>query len=751
MKIASGDYEMNKKKMIRLTALVGVATATGVVAEANQAHAATTTTTETTNQTTNASVESTQAAVDAAQSAFDTAQTSVDNAQANVTSASNNVTSASATLSSAIANKEVATSENIASATSAVSSQVVVVASASQAVSEQAGVVSAAASVQASAQAEATSASASLSSASANVASATSALSAAEAALTIDQSTAANNLSAAESAASSASAAVSSDQAAVDNAQAAVASAQAIVDAVAEAQSSDVINMSAAYITALKNYLANPSSANAAALQEVAKGADYVKELQQKFKSDASLDVVVDPSDPTVQEALSVYAVNLINHLRNQYGLTTAFGASAKANVAALDFVKNYYDDENWNIFGTTGSDGQGHNKNGLNAYADQLGTSIAEDAGSGLTTWVNGKATMATTTLHNLLYAVYSDIATMLFDDGGTNNWSHAQSIFEDGTILGTDGFNNVYLGVAFDKYGYAHYELYNATEGNQLGNNAYSLDVQTAAQTLLTNAQATLASAKASLQRMTTNLMVAKAAVVAAQDQLAALENSSASDSAAVTAARTQLESAKTSYQTALATYQQKEAALEKANDELANVQASLEAAQATLATAKAKLAELEETVANLTNADQLLAAAQAAYEQAVANLTVATGNLEAAQVDLAKAEAQLALAEEAVEQAKARAEIATQVDQQLNGSNANDRQSAGQDATSLKTNGRALMAMVATASAANPKRGADQGRLPQTGADNQEASAMALVGLGMLGMATGLYGYKKKKLTK
>lgn len=648
---------MNKKKMIRLTALVGVATATGVVAEANQAHAATTTTTETTNQTTNASVESTQAAVDAAQSAFDTAQTSVDNAQANVTSASNNVTSASATLSSAIANKEAATSENIASATSAVSSQAVVVASASQAVSEQAGVVSAAASVQASAQAEATSASASLSSSSANVASA---LSAAEAALTSDQSTAANNLSAAESAASSASAAVSSDQAAVDNAQAAVASAQAIVDAVAEVQSSDVINMSVAYITALKNYLANPSSANAAALQEVAKGADYVKELQQKFKSDASLDVVVDPSDPTVQEALSVYAVNLINHLRNQYGLTTAFGASANANVAAIDFVKKYYDDEDWNIFGTTGSDGQGHNKNGLDAYADQLNTSIAEDAGSGLTTWVNGKATMATTTLHNLLYAVYSDIATMLFDDGGTNNWSHAQSIFEDGMILGTGGFNNVYLGVAFDKYGYAHYELYNATEGNQLGNNAYSLDVQTAAQ-------------------------------------------------------------------------------------------ASLEAAQATLATAKAKLAELEETVANLTNADQLLAAAQAAYEQAVANLTTATGNLGAAQVDLAKAESQLALAEDTAEQAKVRAAIAAQVDQQLNGSTANDRQSAGQDATSLKTNGRALTATVATASTAKQKQGANQGRLPQTGNDDQEASTMALVGLGMLGMATGLYGYKKKKLTK
>lgn len=684
MKIASGDYEMNKKKMIRLTALVGVATATGVVAEANQAHAATTTTTETTNQTTNASVESTQAAVDAAQNAFDTAQTSVDNAQANVTSASNNVTSASATLSSAIANKEAATSENIASATSAVSSQAVVVASASQAVSEQAGVVSAAASVQASAQAEATSASASLSSSSANVASATSALSAAEAALTSDQSTAANNLSAAESAASSASAAVSSGQAAVDNAQAAVASAQAIVDV----QSSDVINMSVAYITALKNYLATPSSANAAALQEVAKGADYVKELQQKFKSAASLDVVVDPSDPTVQEALSVYAVNLINHLRNQYGLTTAFGASANANVAAIDFVKKYYDDEDWNIFGTTGSDGKGHNKNGLDAYANQLNTSIAEDAGSGLTTWVNGKATMATTTLHNLLYAVYSDIATMLFDDGGTNNWSHAQSIFEDGTILGTGGFNNVYLGVAFDKYGYAHYELYNATEGNHLGNNAYSLDVQTAAQALLTNAQAT---------------------------------------------------------------YKQKEEALKKAGDNLAAAQASLEATQATLATAKAKLAELEETVANLTNADQLLAAAQAAYEQAVANLTTATGKLGAAQVDLAKAESQLALAEDTAEQAKVRAAIAAQVDQQLNGSTANDRQSAGQDATSLKTNGRALTATVATASAAKQKQGANQGRLPQTGNDDQEASTMALVGLGMLGMATGLYGYKKKRLTK
>ena len=667
MKIASGDYEMNKKKMIRLTALVGVATATGVVAVANQAHAATTTTTETTNQTTNASVESTQAAVDAAQSAFDTAQTSVDNAQANVTSASNNVTSASAALSSAIANKEAATPENIASATSAVSAQAVVVSSASQAVSEQAEVVSAAAGVQASAQAEATSASASLSSASANLASATSALSAAEAALTSDQSTAANNLLAAESAASSASAAVSSDQAAVDSAQAAVASAQVIVDAVAEVKLSDVINMSAGYITALRNYLANPSFANAAALQEVAKGADYVKELQQKFKSDASLDVVVDPSDPTVQEALSVYAVNLINHLRNQYGLTTAFGASANANVAAIDFVKKYYDDEDWNIFGTTG---KGHNKNGLDAYANQLNTSIAEDAGSGLTTWVNGKATMATTTLHNLLFAVYSDIATMLFDDGGTNNWSHAQSIFEDGTILGTGGFNNVYLRVAFDKYGYAHYELYNATEGNHLGNNAYSLDVQTAAQALLTNAQA---------------------------------------------------------------------------------AQASLEAAQATLATAKAKLAELEETVANLTNADQLLAAAQAAYEQAVANLTTATGKLGAAQVDLAKAESQLALAEDTAEQAKVRAAIAAQVDQQLNGSTANDRQSAGQDATSLKTNGRALTATVATASAAKQKQGANQGRLPQTGNDDQEASTMALVGLGMLGMATGLYGYKKKKLTK
>ncbi|MGL5104840.1 MAG: SEC10/PgrA surface exclusion domain-containing protein, partial [Limosilactobacillus fermentum] len=337
--------------------------------------------------------------------------------------------------------------------------------------------------------------------------------------------------------------------------------------------------------------------------------------------------------DPTVQEALSVYAVNLINHLRNQYGLTTAFGASANANVAAIDFVKKYYDDEDWNIFGTTGSDGKGHNKNGLDAYANQLNTSIAEDAGSGLTTWVNGKATMATTTLHNLLYAVYSDIATMLFDDGGTNNWSHAQSIFEDGTILGTGGFNNVYLGVAFDKYGYAHYELYNATEGNHLGKNAYSLDVLTAAQALLTNAQASLASAKASLQRMTTNLMVAKAAVVAAQNQLAALENSSANDLVAVTKARTQLASAETSYQTALATYKQKEEALKKAGDNLAAAQASLEAAQATLATAKAKLAELEETVANLTNADQLLVAAQAAYEQAVANLTTATGNLGAA----------------------------------------------------------------------------------------------------------------------
>lgn len=530
-----------------------------------------------------------------------------------------------------------------------------------------------------------------------------------------------------------------------------MASAQAIVDAVAEVQSSDVINMSVAYITALKNYLANPSSANEAALQEVAKGADYVKELQQKFKSDASLDVVVDPSDPTVQEALSVYAVNLINHLRNQYGLTTAFGASANANVAAIDFVKKYYDDEDWNIFGTTGSDGKGHNKNGLDAYADQLNTSIAEDAGSGLTTWVNGKATMATTTLHNLLYAVYSDIATMLFDDGGTNNWSHAQSIFEDGTILGTDGFNNVYLGVAFDKYGYAHYELYNATEGNHLGNNAYSLDVQTVAQALLTNAQASLASAKASLQRMTTNLMVAKAAVVAAQNRLAVLENSSANDLVAVTKARTQLASAETSYQTALATYKQKEEALKKAGDNLAAAQASLEAAQATLATAKAKLAELEETVANLTNADQLLVAAQAAYEQAVANLTTATGNLGAAQVDLAKAESQLALAEDTAEQAKVRAAIAAQVDQQLNGSTTNDHQSAGQDATSLKTNGRALTATVATASAAKQKQGANQGRLPQTGNDDQEASTMALVGLGMLGMATGLYGYKKKRLTK
>ena len=248
-----------------------------------------------------------------------------------------------------------------------------------------------------------------------------------------------------------------------------------------------------------------------------------------------------------------------------------------------------------------------------------------------------------------------------------------------------------------------------------------------------------------------MTTNLMVAKAAVVAAQNQLAALENSSANDLVAVTKARTQLASAETSYQTALATYKQKEEALKKAGDNLAAAQASLEAAQATLATAKAKLAELEETVANLTNADQLLAAAQAAYEQAVANLTTATGNLGAAQVDLAKAESQLALAEDTAEQAKVRAAIAAQVDQQLNGSTANDRQSAGQDATSLKTNGRALTATVATASAAKQKQGANQGRLPQTGNDDQEASTMALVGLGMLGMATGLYGYMKKKLSK
>lgn len=144
------------------------------------------------------------------------------------------------------------------------------------------------------------------------------------------------------------------------------------------------------------------------------------------------------------------------------------FGVSVNVNVVVIDFVKKYYDDEDWNIFGIIGSDGKGYNKNGLDVYVDQFNISIVEDVGLGLMIWVNGKVMMVIIMLYNLFYVVYFDIVIMFFDDGGINNWSYVQLIFEDGMILGIGGFNNVYLGVVFDKYGYVYYEFYNVMEGN-------------------------------------------------------------------------------------------------------------------------------------------------------------------------------------------------------------------------------------------------------------------------------------------
>jgi trimeric autotransporter adhesin len=743
---------MDKKKIVRLTALVGVATVTGVVGKVNTTYADTKPSSATTNQAASDSVKRTQAAVNDAES-------NVNSAQDSVISASANVSRASTALDSAFTNKAQATSANIDTANSAVASQAAEVSAASQAVSDRSAVVSAASVAKDSAQAQANSASASAASAFSNMASASNVMSAAKAALTSDQATADRNLASATSAVSTASAAVSSQAAKVSTDQAAVGSAQAAVNeakaALSEAEANQDVNMisfSTAYINALKAYIKNPTAENDAALEKVAGGADYVTELQKQFKFYDKLNVKVDPNSSEIQAALAIYATNLINRLRNQEGLT-AFSTSANANTAALAFIQKYYNDANWNIFGATLGEGKGHNTVGLTNYANEINANMGEDVGSGLTTWVHGKATTATTTLNNLFFAVYSDIATMLFNDGGANQWSHVKSLAENGKISDVN-FNNVYVGVAVDKYGYIHYELFNATNENKLAENAYKLNGVTEGKALLVSAQdrlakakETLATSQASLQSLQNKLSQAQDAVVAAQNQVDALKGDGTSAQAAIKAAQAQLNSAQAAYQAAMAEANQKQAALASADNELIKAQAALTSAEETLTAAKKKLVALQNRATELTNASQLLADAKLAYNRAIAQLEVATSNLEAAQVVLAKAEAQHALAQDAAQQAANRAAIAQQVDQQIKAITKQGVNVATEIKTTAAVAGsRAVTTTVAVANAT------DSQRLPQTGNDTQEVSAIALAGLGMFGATAGLYGLKKRKeLTK
>ena len=457
-----------------------VASQTGVVASASSQVV------KTGNALTSAQAaanEVTSANVTSAQTAVASQARAVDQASANQTSASAVVESAQVSVTSASA-QVVSQAAQVASAQANLSSAV-------EQTSQAQAVVSAASTAVDHIQESASGASVTVTAAQANVASAQAA-----------QSKTTSALSSAEKALSAAKSQVVAQEAAVSATQAALTKAQA--SAAANQIPSSTITLPAGYVAALKGYVKGTVTSD-----ELNKIAAQGLNQFYDFQANAALSKVIVSQNGstitlTVQEFqnLSLYAQNLINQIRAQFGTRAVL-----VTQSSLDYVETVVAGYN-----AAGKAPTWHNEDVLNAADDQYGTMFNENMNIPYVGWFSDEVT-----LNDLYYDTYQGIVSMLYADAHAN-WGHAKSLAGD---LGNHFYDDAqqYLGGGVTTWGDVLYEVlalnpFVGMWGTPTPSKAF--DTTPVKPTVTTAAD--LTKAQNALTAVTARLTSAKAAVVAA-----------------------------------------------------------------------------------------------------------------------------------------------------------------------------------------------------------------------------------------
>ena len=453
-----------------------------------------------------------------------------------------------------------------------------------------------------------------------------------------------------------------------------------------------IVNLSSEYVSLLKEYFANPSQAlsdklKALAFKEYEKfgkitfedGEVYRYDLTYPQASKKDLDTKVDINnlDFETRKELSLFAADLINQLRKQFGtkdVVVTEDAIRIANEIARKSTEEY-----------------GHDFKALGEVGKDNGVLLGELAGF---------SDDVTTTLADVKKRIYDDILSMLFNDSHAR-WGHATSL---AGVLPKDKYAGYmqYTGLGFRSNAtftsVIHYakisdnmvsanskfdktkvvtapstaekvaklqenlDLAQSTYDDALKASKEAKSTVQSAQTDYTNAETVLANARTNLSNVVGNKIDVPSlekALADAEDKLAqdtqalqtakeslALAKSNATDKAkALSEAKTSLETAKAEQSTAdqsLATAKGELEVLTKAHDVAVLARKSAGEDLARKREASKEVSDTYEVLAlSLTERDKVLKALDKELADANAKLGVLRAELETAKEELARLE--------------------------------------------------------------------------------------------------------------
>jgi len=427
----------------------------------------------------------------------------------------------------------------------------------------------------------------------------------------------------------------------------------------------NTIQLSDAYVSALKSYATNPYHPIKQEAEWQAHNDKAIKTLVAEYKPNLNANsfksnvndkaITVDANDLTTEQIteLSLYASDLLNQIRERFG--TPKTVVTKGMVKVADEVTDGYVADGWEY-------GKGHDNKAVNNVARKYGLPTYEDDTHQYIENMN--SINSGDEIHNMDEAkkwVYTSIVEMMFTDW---EWEHAQNL----AGLSSAGANKEYLGVdVSSRLGRTSAHFLTVSDKQVSGNKLDKTEVPNpnsvesivkaynTAKTTLLNAQTENSKAQREKTSATTENIEAKENQATIEKRLNTLKATPLKTPTAqsnltnakntLASANKRLENAKKALKALTADVKIKQQNLEKAKQELANKQTALTNAKNNLANEKAKLEELKNLIKiaekNLALSKDKVAQATKTLEQAKADLE----NLLNAEPNLAKTKKVLA----------------------------------------------------------------------------------------------------------
>ena len=427
----------------------------------------------------------------------------------------------------------------------------------------------------------------------------------------------------------------------------------------------NTIQLSDAYVSALKSYATNPYHPIKQEAEWQAHNNKAIKTLVAEYKPNLNANsfksnvndkaITVDANNLTTEQIteLSLYASDLLNQIRERFG--TPKTVVTKGMVKVADEVTDGYVADGWEY-------GKGHDNKAVNNVARKYGLPTYEDDTHQYIENMN--SINSGDEIHNMDEAkkwVYTSIVEMMFTDW---EWEHAQNL----AGLSSAGANKEYLGVdVSSRLGRTSAHFLTVSDKQVSGNKLDKTEVPNpnsvesivkaynTAKTTLLNAQTENSKAQREKTSATTENIEAKENQATIEKRLNTLkatplktptaESNLTNAKNTLASANNRLENAKKALKALTADVKIKQQNLEKAKQELANKQTALTNAKNNLANEKAKLEELKNLIKiaekNLALSKDKVAQATKTLEQAKADLE----NLLNAEPNLAKTKKVLA----------------------------------------------------------------------------------------------------------